>query len=55
MRPDEVRLVAELVRDRRVHCVSDEAVRALALRVLELESAQRIRMAGVSEGNHGQR
>lgn len=38
MTPDDVRLVAVLVRDRRVHCVSDEAVRALALRVLELEA-----------------
>lgn len=41
MTPDETRLVALLVRDNRVHCVSDEAVRALALRVLELEALLR--------------
>lgn len=38
MTPDDVRMTARLVVDRRVHCVSDEAVMALARRVLELES-----------------
>ena len=39
MTPDDVRMTARLVVDKRVHCVSDEAVMALAKRVLELESA----------------
>ena len=38
MTPDDVRLTARLVVDRRVHVVTDEAVMALARRVLELES-----------------
>ena len=38
MTPDDLRLTARLVVDRRVHCVSDDAVMALARRVLELES-----------------
>ena len=38
MTPDDLRLTAQLVVDRRVHCVSDEAVMALARRVLELEA-----------------
>jgi hypothetical protein len=42
MTPDDVRLIAVLVRDKRVHCVSDEAVRALALRVLELEGGSKV-------------
>lgn len=37
MTPDDVRMTAQLVVDGRVHCVSDEAVKALAQRVLELE------------------
>lgn len=38
MTADDVRLTAQLVVDDRVHCVSDEAVKALAKRVLELEA-----------------
>lgn len=37
MTPADVRLTAQLVVDKRVHCVSDEAVMAMARRVLELE------------------
>lgn len=39
MSPDDVRMTAQLVVGRRVHCVSDEAVEAMARRVLELEGA----------------
>ena len=35
---DDVRLTAQLVVAKRVHCISDTAVEALARRVLELES-----------------
>jgi len=35
---DDTRLIAQLVVDRWVHCVSDDAVMALAKRVLELEA-----------------
>lgn len=35
--PDDTRLIAQLVVGRRVHCVGDESVMALAKRVLELE------------------
>lgn len=38
MTADDARLIAQLVAGKRVHCVSDEAVMALARRVLELES-----------------
>ena len=38
MTPDDVRLTAQLVVDKRVHCVTDESVEALARRVLELEA-----------------
>jgi len=38
MTPADVRLTAQLVVDKRVHCVSDEAVMAMARRVLELEA-----------------
>ena len=38
MTPNDVRLTAQLVVGDRVHCVSDEAVKALAARVLELEA-----------------
>ena len=44
MSPADVRLTAQLVVDRRVNCVSDEAVMALARRVLELEELLRIDM-----------
>lgn len=37
MTPDDVRMIAQLVVNRRVHCVGDESVLALAKRVLELE------------------
>ena len=37
MTTDDLRLTAQLVAAGRVHCVSDEAVEALARRVLELE------------------
>lgn len=35
---DDTRLIAQLVVGRRVHCVGDESVMALAKRVLELEA-----------------
>ena len=35
---DDVRLIAQLVVGKRVHCVGDESVMALAKRVLELEA-----------------
>lgn len=38
MTPDDVRLTARLVAAGRIHSVSDEAVTALAQRVLELEA-----------------
>jgi hypothetical protein len=37
MTADDVRLTAQLVVQRKVHCVSDASVEALAKRVLELE------------------
>ena len=37
MAAEDTRLIAQLVVGRRVHCVSDDAVMALAKRVLELE------------------
>ena len=49
MTPDDVRLTAQLVVDKRVHCCSDDAVMALARRVLELEVAlDAVRAVGVS-------
>lgn len=38
MAADDTRLIAQLVVNRRVHCVGDESVMALAKRVLELEA-----------------
>lgn len=38
MAADDTRLIAQLVVGRRVHCVGDESVMALAKRVLELEA-----------------
>lgn len=38
MAAEDVRLIAQLVVGRRVHCVGDESVMALAKRVLELEA-----------------
>ncbi len=38
MNVDDVRLTAQLVVQRKVHCVSDASVEALAKRVLELEA-----------------
>ena len=35
---EDTRLIAQLVVGRRVHCVGDESVMALARRVLELEA-----------------
>lgn len=48
MTPDDVRLTAQLVVARRVHCVSDAAVEAMARRVLELEAVlEVVREVGV--------
>ena len=38
MAAEDTRLIAQLVVGRRVHCVGDESVMALAKRVLELEA-----------------
>lgn len=49
MTPADVRLTAQLVVDKRVHCVTDEAVEAMARRVLELEVAlDAVRAVGVT-------
>ena len=44
MTPDDLQLTAQLVAAGRVHCVGDDAVLAMARRVLELEEILRIDM-----------
>lgn len=56
---DDVRLTAQLVAGRKVHCVSDASVEALARRVLELEGAvaderEACAIAGAAAVRHSQ-